>query len=56
MANAQIIIELDGVKAKTSQQNMNRGQFTMANQMLADMDQYIPYDEGTLTGSGMVES
>ncbi|MRY69679.1 capsid protein, partial [Parabacteroides distasonis] len=30
--------------------------FTMANQMLADMDQYIPYDEGTLTGSGMVES
>ena len=31
-------VDLDGVTRKLSQANLNRGQYAMANQMLADMN------------------
>lgn len=49
-------IQLDAVKAKMSQQNIDRGKYSMANQVLADMNIYVPRLEGPLEGSGRVSA
>lgn len=56
MADVKITVDLGGFDKKINHANFKRGQYAMANQMLADIDPFVPYDEGTLAGTGMVES
>lgn len=51
-----IKIELEGVKAALSKERQKRTQYALANQMLADMTMYVPYDKGPLRESGLVGS
>ena len=44
----KIDIDLDGVFAKLSDKALQRGQYALANQALADMNQYVPKREGDL--------
>lgn len=44
----KISVELDRAKMKLSDGNIRRGRFALANQALADMNQYVPMDEGHL--------
>lgn len=50
-----ITIDLDRVKKKLSQESFDKGQYAAANQMLSDMNQYVPKDEGSLRLTGTVE-
>lgn len=45
-------IKLDGPKKKLSQQNVQQGQYAMSNQALADMNQFVPMDQGILRNTG----
>ncbi|HZW98247.1 MAG TPA: minor capsid protein [Bacillota bacterium] len=52
----RVVIELERVKAKLSQERVNRGRFALANQALADMDQFVPKLEGDLRTATSVEA
>ncbi|GGP16233.1 minor capsid protein [Oceanobacillus neutriphilus] len=52
----RIDINLDGAKRKMSQQSVNRGQYALANQGLADMNPFIPFKDGALSGTGAVDA
>lgn len=52
----QVKIDLDGVKRKLSKTNMQRGQYSLANQALADMNQYVPMDQGHLRMASSVNA
>ena len=41
-------INLDGVRKKLSDAAVKQGRYALANQALADMNQFVPMDEGTL--------
>lgn len=41
-----IKIDLKGVKAKTSAQAFDRGRYALGNQMIADMNQFVPMQSG----------
>lgn len=45
---AQITVDLSGVRKKLSKEAHQRGQYAMANQALADMNQFVPKDDGIL--------
>lgn len=55
MADAKIIVDISRAKKKLSEDSMRRGKVAVANQMLLDMDQYIPKKSGSLRASGKVE-
>lgn len=44
----KIDIDLSGAYKKLNSQSVNRGRYAVANQALADMNQFVPKDEGTL--------
>ena len=44
----KVEIDLDGVMAKLSGHALQRGRYALANQALADMNQYVPKREGDL--------
>ena len=44
----QIDINLTGVYKKLDTQNVQSGQYAVANQALADMNPFVPMDEGIL--------
>lgn len=48
MANINVNLNLDRC---FSTANVNKAQYVMANQMMADMDQFVPYKAGTLSQS-----
>lgn len=48
MAKVSVDIDLKGVEDKLSEPNFQRGRYALANQMLADMNQYVPFKEGPL--------
>lgn len=52
----QIKIDLDGVKKKLSPQAQQRGQYALANQALADMDQFVPKKDGILRMSATIDN
>lgn len=52
---ATVKINLEGVKAKLSTKNIERGRYAMANQMLSDMQPLIPNRDGILQQVGMIE-
>lgn len=47
-------IDLNGVKKKVSPENFAKGKLAIANQMLLDMDPYVPKRKGELRSSGHV--
>lgn len=55
MARVSVEIDLSGVKEKLSDANMQRGRYALANQALADMNQYVPMDEGILRMSASID-
>ena len=57
MAGISVKIDLSGAKKKISQQAFDRGQYTMANKMLSDMNEnFVPMakNSGNLRASGHV--
>ncbi|AMQ06732.1 minor capsid protein [Sporosarcina psychrophila] len=51
----RVTINLDGVKARISQEAMNRGRYALANQAMADMDQFIPMLSGALRMTATID-
>lgn len=49
-------VDLDKIQAALSKERQKRTQYALANQMLADMTMYVPYDKGPLRESGLVGS
>lgn len=47
-------IDLNGVKKKVSPENFAKGKVAIANQMLLDMEPYVPKRKGELRSSGHV--
>lgn len=45
-------VDLSGVKQKFSESNIQRGQYAMGNQMLSDMNPFVPKREGILRSTG----
>lgn len=56
MLEAKVEIDLSGVEKKLSPANLDMGQKAMANQMLADMDDFVPYREGTLSQTATIST
>jgi len=52
--SVEVKVDISGVKRKLSEQNMLTGRRAMANQMLADMHQFVPKKDGTLRGTAMI--
>lgn len=53
---ASVDVDMEGVYKYFSDSNLELAQFAMANQALADMNQYVPRLEGDLQTSGHVAS
>ena len=51
----KITVNLGGARAKINESNMRRGRQALANQALADMNQYVPMNEGILRMSANVD-
>lgn len=51
----RVEIDLSGARAKLSPQAHQRGQYVVANQALADMNQFVPMKEGILRMSGTID-
>lgn len=51
----KISVNLDNVKRKLSNESVRRGQYAFANQALADMNQFVPADEGILRQSATID-
>lgn len=49
-----ITVKIDGVRAKVSPQALKRGRYVLGNQMIADMNPYVPKSSGggILRGTG----
>lgn len=54
MGGASVKIDLKGVEKKVSSENFAKGKLAIANQMLLDMDPYVPKRKGELRSSGHV--
>lgn len=50
-----ITVNLSGAQRKLSAQSQQRGQYAMANQMLADMNQYVPMLESVLRNTATID-
>ena len=51
---ASVKIDLNGVKKKVSPENFAKGKLAIANQMLLDMEPYVPKRKGILRSSAHV--
>lgn len=45
---AGIKVDLSGVRAKVNPQAFKRGRYALTNQMIADMNQFVPRKDGNL--------
>lgn len=54
MIEAKVDIDVSKLVDKLSESNLDMGQKAMANQMLSDMDDFVPYREGSLSNSGTI--
>lgn len=54
MAGVSVKVDLRGVESKLSKKEFNAGRYAMANQMLSDMDKFIPLRDGDLRATGMI--
>ncbi len=51
----RVTINLDGVKKKLSQEAVRRGNYALANQAMADMDQFVPMLATDLRNSATID-
>lgn len=51
----KVHIDLSGVKKKLSEESQRMGKYALANQMLSDMNQFVPMDEGILRMSATID-
>lgn len=51
-----VTINLDGVRKKLSEASVQRGKYALANQALADMNQFVPKDDNILRQTGHVSA
>lgn len=51
----QISINLSGVRKKLSTGNVDKGRYALANQALADMNQFVPADEFILRQTATID-
>lgn len=56
MGDINVKIDLSGVTKKLSAANFKRGQFALANQVMADSNRFVPKREGNLRNSAHVDS
>ncbi|MFS9215920.1 minor capsid protein [Streptococcus infantis] len=54
MGGVSVKIDLKGVEKKVSPENFAKGKLAIANQMLLDMEPYVPKRKGELRSSGHV--
>lgn len=54
MGGVSVKIDLKGVEKKVSPENFAKGKLAIANQMLLDMEPYVPKRRGDLRSSGHV--
>ena len=54
MGGVNVKIDLSGVEKKVSPENFAKGKLAIANQMLLDMDPYVPKRKGILRASAHV--
>lgn len=47
-------VDLSGVARKLSKENIRQGKLSMMDNMLADMNQFVPFREGTLSQTGII--
>ena len=50
----KVSVKLDRAKMKLSEGNIRRGRFALANQALADMNRYVPINEGIVRVSATI--
>lgn len=48
MSKISVDIDFSGVENKFSDRNIQRGRYALGNQMLSDMNQFVPRQEGNL--------
>ena len=48
-------VDLSRAKMKMSQGNVQRGRYALANQTLADMNRFVPMDEGILRQTASID-
>ncbi|MCL1948593.1 MAG: minor capsid protein [Turicibacter sp.] len=53
---AKVSMDFSGVNRRFSNANLARAKFALGNQMLADMNNYVPLDQGSLRNSGHLSS
>lgn len=51
----QVTVNLTAAKKKLSQNNVKRGRFALANQAMADMNQFVPMQEGILRQTATID-
>ncbi|MCG5104448.1 minor capsid protein [Oceanobacillus alkalisoli] len=51
----EVNVNLSGVYKKMENQNVDRGRYAVANQALADMNQFVPMDEGILRQTATID-
>ena len=51
----RVSIDLSGAKAKLSNDRVKRGRYAVANQAMADMNQFVPMKEGILRMSATID-
>ncbi|XRJ98183.1 minor capsid protein [Latilactobacillus sakei] len=56
MGDIKVKVDLSGVAKKLSASNFKRGQFELANQVMADSNLFVPKREGDLRNSAHVDS
>jgi len=54
MLEMNVNIDLTGIDKKLSEANLDKGQKAMANQMLGDIDNFVPYREGSLSSKATI--
>src|SRR5690625_403724 len=52
----RVDINLTGARMKLSQGNIRRGRYAVANQALADMNPFVPMEEGIARQTGHVDN
>lgn len=51
----KVSVNLSRANSKLSQKNVDRGRYALANQALADMNQYVPADEFILRQTATID-
>ena len=54
--STHVTVNLSGLNSILSSQRLSRARHVLANQAMADMDQFVPYKRGTLSGSAHIGS